>query len=186
MTHDPRDVKLTDIQATWPAISDASSAFMKEFGPSFTGTERGHIATDIAGSSAIAGRVVLEESGTDLAGGEPGHVLLWESQDREQAIIRFMRASGTLIGLDREFTLATSIPPEHEALLETNEMTNRLRGPLLAACEEYGLDPRFRPFVAAWAAMRLLAAASQLGLMPEPVGRMIAVQGIMRGARTVP
>jgi hypothetical protein len=186
MTHDPCDVTLADIQAAWPAISDASSAFMKEFGPAFTGTERGHIATDIAGAAAIAGRIVLEESGTDLGMRQSGLVLLWDSQDREQAIVRFMRASGALIGLDREFTLAASIPQEHESLLETNEMTNRLRGPLLAACDEYGLDPRFRPFVAAWASMRLLAAASQLSLMPEPVGRMVAVLGIMRGARTVP
>ncbi|MCS6845795.1 MAG: hypothetical protein NZ528_15955 [Caldilineales bacterium] len=175
-----------DIAGHFPRINWAANLFLNNLGPAFTNTPDGHIETDIAGAASVAGLMLLRATNVDLAKYTPGDVILADVYDGQKKLLDFMANVGYTMGIDPTTGWSTPIPPERQPLFATLQLMQRLERPLYEACSQAGLAKDYCPYVAALAAMKLVAAGASLNLLDADVGKGLAFYYIVAGSKTVP
>ena len=182
-----KEITLQGIQSNSAKLDEASGYFLQCFGPIFTGTPEGHIVTDIAGASAIAGLMVLRSTGTDLSKREPGNVILGEEiNQKQEPVLRYIAAIGHNMGVDPNADSNKEDIDENKPLFDTVELTQKLEESFYEACEKSDIQKLYYPIVAALTAMKLVGAGKDMGLLDPSIGKSIAMFYIVAGSKTVP
>lgn len=155
--------------------------------------ERGiHAETAIASAAVMAGEYVLRSSGYDYSGLEPGttiisdvvNQLLFEADGQltvSDVFINALFSQG--IDVSKE-SWPESIPDEHQVMMDPLEVVARLRpqsDQLFVMMEIEALE---RAYACAQAAA-LLVAQTRRVLDPN-VGKTLALEAMLRGAKSVP
>lgn len=175
-----------DIAGRYPAINWAANLFLDNLGPAFTQTPDGHIETDIAGAGSVAGLMLLRSMEVDLAKYTPGDVILADVHEGQKALLDFMMKVGLSMGVDPTTGWDTPTPPQHRPLFDTLQLTQRLEQPLYKACSQAGPEKQYHPYVAALAAMKLVAAGASMNLLDANIGKGLAFYYVVAGSKTVP
>lgn len=184
---EPREITLKGIQSNSGKLDKASNCFLQCFGPSFTETKEGHIVTDIAGASAIAGLMVLRSTGIDLSKGEPGNVILGEEINRKQEpVLRYLGAIASNMGVDLSTYDDKDTIDQNRPIFDTIELTQKLEKPFYEACTKSHISKLYYPIVAALTAMKLVGAGKELGLLDPGTGTSIAMFYTVAGSKTIP
>ncbi len=180
------EVDRDELERLLPAFDAAANALLDYLGPPFTGTEDGHLETDIAAAAATAGSSLLRCAVPDLSVLTPGTAILADVHRGQQQLFRFMAAAGPGLGLSETPPQNHGDEPRHQPLLPLEEMVGRLQEPLRAATADAGLPLALSGYVGALAAMKLIAAGKSLELLDERVGKSIAMHYVVAGSKTVP
>jgi hypothetical protein len=181
------EITLQGIQSNGAKLDQASNEFLQNFGPSFTGTLEGHIVTDIAGASSIAGLMVLRSTGIDLSAGEPGNVILAEAiNQKQEPVLRYISAIGQNMGVNPQEPFNSNFVDEYKPLFETTDLTRRLEKPFYKVCEKLNVPRIYYPIVAALTAMKLVGAGKDMGLLDPKIGTNIAMYHVVAGSKTIP
>lgn len=157
--------------------------------------ERGvHAETAIASSAALVGEFVLRAHIANLSDLPPGTPILSDEVNKTL----FDRDDGNLtlsdifynalfaLGLDVSTeSWAQEIPEDHKMMFDPLEVAARVRAPLEDMFAQAGVFEMLERSYAAAAATALLVAQTRKVLDPA-VGKALALDGIMRGAKTVP
>ena len=182
-----KEITLNSIQSNSQLIDEASNDFLLCFGPEFTETPRGHIATDIAGASTIAGLMLLRSTSIDLSKYEPGNVILSEEINQKQdPVFRYIAAIGQNMGVDPNSDFNQGDIDGNESLFDTVKLTQKLENTFYKACAKSGIQELYYPIVAALTAMKLVGAGKDMGLLDPSIGKNIAIFNIVSGSKTVP
>jgi hypothetical protein len=80
-------------------ITKAANLFLESLGPAFTKTTGGHIQTDIAGASAVAGLCVLRNAEPNLESVPPGTPFLCEIHAAQSDVLDFMTRMSFNMGM---------------------------------------------------------------------------------------
>lgn len=174
---------LEEINANLPAIIRAASTLLKEW-PEFTGRPGGHIETDIAAAASAAGSTLLRSA---VPGPRPlpaGATVLADVQDSQAHLLRFMAAAAIEFGLSPDFAGGGPLPAGHEPLLAVHEMVGKLEGPLDRSMSDATLPERWRGHVAAIAAIKLVGAGHEMGLLDQRIGMALAAYHVVAGSKT--
>lgn len=175
-----------DIRRNMKEIGNLANSLIGLLGPAFTGTEKGHIETDIAGAATLAGLFVLRSAVSGLDGMEPGSVILAEVHEGQAALLAFMRGISFSVGLEPRKGWDGEVPGEHAPLFPTAELGRKLELPFRACCEQSPLDAALHPYAAAMAAMKLVSAGHHMKLLDQRIGKAIACGALVAGSKTVP
>jgi hypothetical protein len=175
-----------DITKHYATVNVAANVFLNCLGPSFTDTPNGHIETDIAGASSIAGLMLLRATGIDLMKYEPGTVILTDVHEAQAELLRFIRNVAYSMGLEFKTGWDMPVPKEHKPLFSTLQLMHKLERPFYEACSQTGVPKDCYPYVAALAAMKLVAAGEQMNLLDANIGKGLALYYIVAGSKTVP
>lgn len=185
--NEPEEITLEGIQSNTEKLDTASNHFLQCFGPVFTGTPNGHIATDIAGASSIAGLMILRSTGIDLTKGKPGNVILGEVIDQKQEpVFRYITVIGMNMGVDQNAEMNIEELGDNKPLLEVLDMTKALEKPFSLACEKSKLPRLYYPIAAALTAMKLVGAGKDMGILDPVIGKSIAMYYVVAGSKTIP
>jgi hypothetical protein len=175
-----------DIAANIPRILELSGGVLAYLGPEFTGTPEGHIQTNIAAASSLAGLMALQEAVADLPAhtraAKPGTVILSDCHDLQGEVMGFMANYCASNGLGAQGW--GDVTGEHDPMFECAEMTRRLAPPFYRVCA--GLDRPLLKFVAAAAGMRILMAGVEMGIVDEARAKGMAAYYVVAGSKTVP
>lgn len=168
------------IQEDYSAINASANAFLQKL----PGT---HIDTDIAGAASVAGLMVLRASGVDLSGFEPGGIVLveWVNESGIE-LSNFMVQVAENMGLDPRTGWTDPLPPEHQPRMSVVELTGAMEAPFYTACQETESRPEWYPYIAALAAMKLVAAGATMDLLDAEIGKALAMTFLVAGSKTVP
>lgn len=147
-----------DIPSCYARIEESANAFLQLLGPGFTRTPDGHIVTDIAGAASVAGHMLLRGQGLDLSNVEPGTLVLSDIHAAQEAVFRFMVNAAYSMGLDPKSGWDKPHRPTQAPRMDTPELLARLLPGFLAICQKSGLSEAYFPYVAALAAIKLVAA----------------------------
>lgn len=181
------EITLQGIQSNSEKLDRASDYFLECFGPEFTGTPKGHLVTDIAGASAIAGLMVLRSTGTDLSKYQPGNLILGEDiNQKQEPVLRYISAIGKNMGVDPNAGMNKAALDGNKPLFDTIELTQKLERPFYEACKRSGIQELYYPIVAALTAMKLVGAGKDMELLDPSVGKSIAMFYVVAGSKTVP
>jgi len=181
------EITLQGIQENNAKLDQASSYFLSNLGPAFTGTKEGHIVTDIAGASAIAGLMALRSTAMDLSGYEPGNVVLGEEINQKQdPVLRYISAISQNMGIDPNKAYDSEAVDENKPLFDTIELTHKLEQPFYESCRKADIPKLYYPIVAALTAMKLVGAGKELKLLDPNIGTSIAMHYVVAGSKTVP
>lgn len=155
--------------------------------------ERGvHAETAIAAAAVLTGEIVLSVSGYDLSGLEPGSAvfsdvvnqLLFEAEGHLTVSDVFFNALYSQgIDVSKE-SWPENIPEEHQVMLDPLQIVARARAQLNTLFESQPLEPLDRAYAAAQATA-LLVAETRRVLDPN-IGKALALEAMLRGAKTVP
>lgn len=155
--------------------------------------ERGvHAETAIAAAAVLTGEIVLSVSGYDLSGLEPGSAvfsdvvnqLLFEAEGHLTISDVFFNALYSQgIDVSKE-SWPQNIPEEHQVMLDPLQIVARARPQLNVLFESQPLEPLDRAYAAAQATA-LLVAETRRVLDPN-IGKALALEAMLRGAKTVP
>jgi len=185
--NDPKEITLQGIQSNSQRLDIVSNQFLQCFGPDFTGTPDGHIATDIAGASSIAGLMILRSTGIDLTKHEPGNVILGEEiNQKQEPVFRYITAIGMNMGVDPNSEINNGDLGKNKPLLEALDLTKKLEKPFYLACEKSNLPRLYYPIAAALTAMKLVGAGKDMGILDPAIGKSIAMYYVVAGSKTVP
>jgi len=184
--NEPGEITLKGIQANNEQLDTASNHFLQCFGPDFTGTPDGHIATDIAGASSMAGLLILHSTGIELTKYEPGNVILGEEiYQKQEPVLRYITAIGANMGVDPDSEMHDELG-DHEPLFEILDLTKKLEKVFCLACEKSNLPRLYYPIAAALTAMKLVGAGKDMGTLDPVTGKSIAMYYVVAGSKTVP
>jgi len=175
-----------DIRRNMKEIGNLANSLLGLLGPAFTGTEKGHIETDIAGAATLAGLLVLRSSVPGLDSLEPGSVILSDIHEGQAALLAFMRGISFSMGLEPRKGWDGEVPDEHRPLFPAQDLGRKLEMPFRACCRQSPLDAAFHPYAAAMAAMKLVSAGTHMKLLDQRIGKAIACEALVAGCRTVP
>ena len=179
-----------DINKRWDKLSAVSSKALGLLGPKFTQLPKGHIQTDIATVSSVAGLIILQETVDNLdeiiIKSGPGNVLLSEVHEGQQSVYVFMAALAVSNGLDPQEGWGETIPDSDKPIYTCEEMTRKLAPDFYKFCREEGLDQEYWKIGAAMTAMKLIFAGLQAGLLDPKVGKTIASYYVVAGSKTIP
>jgi hypothetical protein len=167
------------------AFDKASQSFLQYFGPKFTNTPKGHIQTDIAGASAIAGLMLLRKTTPNMDDIKPGSVMISDVYDGQNYFQKFMMVGAKNAGLEIEHKWKEP-PPEHNPLLETEELTRKLEPLFYKVCKQQNVPEKHYPYVACLAAVKLIDAGEEMNILDPKVGMDIALYYLVAGSKTVP
>ena len=155
--------------------------------------ERGvHAETAIAAAAVLTGEIVLSVSGYDLSGLEPGSAvfsdvvnqLLFEAEGHLTVSDVFFNALYSQgIDVSKEIW-PENIPEVHQVMLDPLQIVARARPQLNVLFESQPLEPLDRAYAAAQATA-LLVAETRRVLDPN-IGKALALEAMLRGAKTVP
>jgi hypothetical protein len=193
------------IQDNYSKIHDAACEFLQVFGPSFSNTEKGHIATDIAATGAIAGLTILRETIRDkhinIQNYKPGDVILSEIHEREAELFTFLEVvarsnnysykkerKGFFPTLTKKFFERKKdlFPEEYKPLFETIDLNRKTEENFLRICQKYNIESILLPFVALLTGYKLINAGEELQLIDSSIGKKILDYYIAAGCHTVP
>lgn len=156
-------------------------------------TDQGvHAETAIATSAVLTGEIVLIASGYDLNGLEPGtavfsdmvNQLLFEAEGHLTISDVFFNALFSQgIDVSKE-SWPENIPDEHQVMLDPLQIISRIRPQLTALFESTPMERLDRAYAAAQATA-LLVAHARRALDPN-IGKALALEAMLRGAKTVP
>jgi hypothetical protein len=169
-----------------PRANVASLFFLENFGPKFTNTPDGHIETDIAGASCIAGLMLLRNTAPVLTPESSGVTVLSDIQDAQNELLKYMQNTAAFLGLDPQSGWDTPISSEHQSMFDTLELTKRLEQPFYDACRLAKTPKESWAHAAALAALKLIVAGNQLQILDQDVGKGLAAYYLAAGAKTVP
>ena len=175
-----------DIRRNMKEIGNLANSLLGLLGPAFTGTEKGHIETDIAGAATVAGLLTLRSAVPDLDGMEPGSVVLADVHEGQAALLAFMRGISFSLGLEPRKGWDGEVPGEHVPLFPASELGRKLEMPFRACCARSPLDAAFHPYAAAMAAMKLVSAGHHMKLLDQSIGKALACEALVAGSKTVP
>jgi hypothetical protein len=175
-----------DVETYYPSLNKAANAFLKNLGPKFTSTKKGHIETDIAAASSLAGLMILRASRVDLSNLEPGAIILADLEESQDDVQAFMAKIVRKVRLDPHGGWADQISESHQSMYSAIEMTQRLEEPFIRACQEAELPSDCYPYVAALAAVKLISAGQAMHLINQNVGKSLALYYLIEGSKTVP
>ncbi|MDF7809588.1 hypothetical protein P4E94_19275 [Pontiellaceae bacterium B12219] len=185
--NDSDEITLEGLQANAKKLDQASSNFLQSFGPSFTGTPDGHIVTDIAGASSIAGLMILRSTNIDLSSMEPGNVILGEEiNQKQEPVFRYISIIGQNMGVDPKEQFNDDILENYKPMFETVDLTEKLEKSFYSACEKTRLSQLYYPIAAALTAMKLVGAGMQMGILDPKIGKNIALYHVVAGSKTIP
>jgi hypothetical protein len=178
-----------EMEKNWPALQSVSSQLLSQFGGKFTETPNGHIQTDIAAAASLAGLMILQEIVPDLRGIisqlKTGNAVISEVYESQDQVIRFMAGVGSGNGIASSGWL-TSPPTGNAPLLAYEDMSLRLAPSFYEACELENLGKGYYKFAAALAAVRLIGAGRDLGILDTEIGVAIASYSLVAGSKTIP
>jgi hypothetical protein len=176
---------IAELQENLPRLIDASSTLLTSFGEPFTGRPGGHLETDITAAASLAGSLVFRASVTIPPGAAPGTpVIGQEGHEGAQILLGYLtNAAGQELGSEG---WTRNMPPGHEPCLGPTESVSRLQAPFEEVALACGLEPRFYPFIAATAALRLILAGRDAGILDPEVGKPLALFFLRAACRTVP
>lgn len=163
-----------DIRRNSKEIDKLANALLGLLGPAFTGTEKGHIETDIAGAATLAGLLALRAA---VSG---------DAHEGQTELLAFMKGISFSMGLDPKKGWEGGVDEGHRPLFTTLELGRRLELPFRACCSQTSLDVALRPYAAAMAAMKLVSAGHHMKLLDERIGKAIACEALVAGSKTVP
>ena len=175
-----------DIRRNMKEIGSLANSLLAHLGPDFTGTEKGHLETDIAGAATLAGLFVLRASVAELDGMEPGSVILADVHEGQTSLLAFMKGISFSMGLDPKKGWDGEVPEEHRPLFPTSELGRKLEVPFRTCCAQSPLDPALYPYAAAMAAMKLVSAGHHMKLLDQRIGKALACEALVAGSKTVP
>lgn len=179
-----------DINKRWDKLSAVSSKALSMLGPKFTQLPEGHIQTDIATMSSIAGLIILQETVNHLeeviTESGPGNVLLSEVHNGQKSVYVFMAAFAASNGLDPQEGWGDPIPDSDNPIFTCEEMTRKLAKDFYKFCREEELDQDYWKIAATMTAMKLIFAGHQTGLLDPKIGKSIASYYVVAGSKTIP
>jgi len=184
------EITLQGIRTYSEQLDEASNHFLQCFGPAFTETTDGHIATDIAGASAIAGLMILRSTGIGLdrlAKIEPGNVILGEEINQKQKpVLSYITAIASNMGVSPDSEFDIDNLGQNKPLFDTLILTSKLEHPFCQACEKAKLPQLYYPIAAALTAMKLVGAGKDMDILDPIMGKNIAIYYTVAGSKTVP
>ena len=181
------EITLQGIRTYNEQLDAASNHFLQCFGPAFTETTDGHIATDIAGASAIAGLMILRSTGIGLAKREPGNVILGEEINQKQKpVLGYITAIASNMGVSPDSAFDIDNLGQNKPFFDTLVLTSKLEQSFCQACERAKLPQLYYPIAAALTAMKLVGAGKDMGILDPITGKNIAIYYTVAGSKTVP
>lgn len=150
-----------------------------------------HAESAIATAAVLTGEYVLRAAGHDFAGVEPGSVilsdkvneLLFES-DAQMTISDYFFNALYSQGIDvNKDSWPDSIPDEHNVMFDPMEVAARMRGEIGKLLSE--LPNTLECAYACAGATALLVAQTRRVLDPN-IGKALALEAMLRGAKTAP
>jgi len=179
-----------EINKRWDRLSAVSSKTLSLLGPKFTQLPGGHIQTDIATVSSVAGLIILQETVDNLEETilkiDPGNVLLSEVHESQKSVYVFMAAFAASNGLDPQEGWDESIPEGDKPIYTCEDMTRKLAPDYYEYCKEEELDQEYWKIGAAMTAMKLIFAGLQAGILDPRIGKAIASYYVEAGSKTIP
>jgi len=177
---------LSVVRQNLPAIDAAASETITLFGPQFTGTPDGHVETDIAGAASLAGLSMLRAKGFGLGSFQPGTMIFTDMDAEMDSIWQFMVQAARDLGLDPSSGWDREVPAGHNPLFSIPDMTRKTEKDFVAICARHQLGTGFFPYVAALAALKIVASAHTRHLLDQETGKALALYYVVAGAKTVP
>jgi hypothetical protein len=185
-----RLISYEEVTKRFPLLEAVSGSTIHVLGPAFTETPAGHIQTDIAATSSMAGLILLQETVGNLEDiitkTGAGNVVLSEIHDGQDTIFRFMYTFAVSNGLEGTGASWKDVPQEQYPLLSCEEMTRRLAPTFYELCEKQKLDREYWKLAAAMAAVRLIISGRKVGILDPNIGRAIAAFYVVAGSKTIP
>lgn len=139
---------------------------------------------DLTLAAEMAGLKLLRNSGTDLGQHTPGHMLLGAVPD--EAYVQMQRFIFTWClsnGIPLDGFGKVQLPSEDKAY---KPEVSRLEPAFDSVCQGHGLIAEDGPYAAALAALKLVAAGAQLGLMDLKTGQYMTYFHIVTASKMVP
>jgi len=171
-------------------LNTVSKNTLNLLGPEFTQTSNGHIQTDIATVSSIAGLIVLQETVNNLdeiiMESGPGNFLLSEVYEGQNLVFNFMTTYAASNRLDPKGGWGDKVLDKHRPLMSCQEMTRKLAPYFYKFCIEENLDQDYWKVCAAMIAMNIVIAGQKVGLLGPNVGKSIAAYYVVVGSKTIP
>ena len=177
---------ISALRKNLPAIDAAAGEMLGLFGPGFTGTQESHVETDIAAAASLAGLLMLRSKGFELSTFKPGTAIFTELDTEMEEIWGFMAGVCRDLGLDPSSGWTMEIPETHKPLFSIPEMTQKIEKVFLAICGRHELQPAFFPYVAAMAALKMVAKAHADHRLDQDTGKALTGYYVVAGAKTVP
>lgn len=178
------------INKQWDKLYAVSCKALRLLGPEFTQLPDGHIQTDIAAVSSVAGLIILQESVDNLEGviveGGPGSVLLSEVDEGQQNVFFFMSSFAASNGLNPLEGWGEPISEDDQPIYTCEDMTRKLAPDYYTFCKEETLDQKYWKIGAAMAAMELILGGLQAGILDPGIGKSIASYYVAAGSKTIP
>ncbi len=186
-TDEPELITQQGVQENSMALQKTTNLFLSSFGPSFTGTPKGHIITDIAGASAVTGLMILRSTNIDLSKYEAGTVLLGSGVDEKQVpVLSFISSICRTFGVAPNVESEKDVIDSSKPIFDTLELTKRLEKPFLDACTKANLNKLYYPIGAAGTALKLIEAGNSMSILDPSIGKQIALFYVIAGSKTVP
>ena len=179
-----------EINKRWDKLSAVSSKTLSLLGPQFTQLPGGHIQTDIATVSSVAGLIILQETVDNIEEiileGGPGSVLLSEVDEGQKSVYMFMGAFAASNGLDPQEGWSKPILEGDKPIYTCEDMTRKLAPDYYKFCIEEELDQEYWKIGAAMTTMELIVAGFQAGILDPRIGKSIASYYVVAGSKTIP
>jgi hypothetical protein len=174
----------------WESLNAVARGAVRFLGPAFTRVPGGHIQTDIAAASSVAGLMLLQESVANLEGlvAEigPGNIMLSDLGGGQDTLFKFMVTYTVSNGIDAQGGWGDEVPEEQWPRLSCEVMTRHLAPPLYKLCSDQGLERVYWKFAATMTAINLVLAGSEIGLLDPLVGKALASYFAVAGSKTIP
>ena len=175
-----------NIEQNYFEFERLANRFLSQIGPRFTETANGHIQTDIAGTASMAGLAILRSIVPNLDNFKPGEAILADVHAHQETVHAFMVKVAHGIELDPRSGWDEKWSQPNAPLLPVHEMTRRLEPSFNEILSTSHLGRACGPFVGALAAMKLAAAGEKMKLLPQAVGKSLALYHVIAGSKTVP
>jgi hypothetical protein len=169
---------LDSIEKDYPRIDAAAGKFLYKL----TGD---NIQKDIILAAGLSGLKLLRANTQhDLSKIEPGVVLLGAVPDEDYELMeRFIRGWAYSNGLDINNPFKEKLSSEASKYLPE---VSQYEGPFDEICKTFGIDVAYHPYVAACAAMKLIAAGKKMKLLAPEVGLAMTMYHMIAASKTVP
>jgi hypothetical protein len=165
------------LEQIYPTLNQAAGDFLRQLSDQdFKG--------DLILAAEMAGLKLLRNSGVDLGRHTPGHILLGAIPDEVyKQMQRFIFSWSLGNGLPVDGFAKARIP---DADKDYRPQVSQLETGFDAACRKHGLTPEDTPYAAALAALKLVSAGKELGLIEPGTGLYMLYFHLVSGSKMVP
>lgn len=173
-------------------INLASEACLQLIFKVLTVTRGVHIETAINLAGSLAGVSILRSAVkaeridlSNLIRTAPGSpIFIEQANTMGSEVANFMIGCCKSQGIDRQTGWTQDIPEANEPQRPSVEMVRDYEKSFVDLMDEQKLVPEFRPYVAAFAAVKLVAKGAQV-LNPD-IGKAIALASMVAASKTIP